>query len=93
MQDYVFSILTGYVDTPAGVDVDEGKAYNPYFAGGIIGMPQQLFDEGIEYDDGQSSNKYFMHELQIMSTPRRRGRSVEPFRNTESVRSNLTKLY
>uniref|UniRef100_A0A1I7WFY4 Phospholipid methyltransferase n=1 Tax=Heterorhabditis bacteriophora TaxID=37862 RepID=A0A1I7WFY4_HETBA len=29
--------------------VDDGKAYNPYFPGGIISMPQQLFDEGIEY--------------------------------------------
>ena len=52
LQSYVFSLLTGYVDAPAGVKVDEGKAYNPYFAGGVIGMPQQLFDEGIEYADG-----------------------------------------
>lgn len=29
--------------------VDEGKSYNPYFPGGVISMPQQLFDEGIEY--------------------------------------------
>jgi ubiquinol-cytochrome c reductase cytochrome c1 subunit len=52
LQSYIFSLLVGYVDTPAGVTVDEGKAYNPYFPGGIIGMPQQLFDEGIEYKDG-----------------------------------------
>lgn len=32
--------------------VDEGKAYNPYFMGGVIAMPQQLFDDGIEYSDG-----------------------------------------
>ncbi|CAI4223129.1 unnamed protein product [Auanema sp. JU1783] len=50
--DYVFSLLTGYLDAPAGIKVDDGKAYNPYFAGGIISMPQQLFDEGIEYKDG-----------------------------------------
>uniref|UniRef100_A0A0M3HT23 Cytochrome c domain-containing protein n=2 Tax=Ascaris TaxID=6251 RepID=A0A0M3HT23_ASCLU len=50
--DYIFSLLTGYFDAPAGVKIDEGKAYNPYFAGGVISMPQQLFDEGIEYKDG-----------------------------------------
>jgi len=50
--DYIYSLLTGYFDPPAGVAVDEGKAYNPYFMGGVIAMPQQLFDEGIEYKDG-----------------------------------------
>lgn len=50
--DYVFSLLTSYLEPPAGVKVDEGKAYNPYFPGGVISMPQQLFDEGIEYKDG-----------------------------------------
>jgi ubiquinol-cytochrome c reductase cytochrome c1 subunit len=33
--------------------VEEGKAYNPYFPNGsVLAMPQQLFDEGIEYKDG-----------------------------------------
>ncbi|CEF63831.1 Cytochrome c1, heme protein, mitochondrial [Strongyloides ratti] len=50
--DYLFALLTGYFDAPAGIKVDEGKAYNPYFPGGVISMPQQLFDEGIEYKDG-----------------------------------------
>jgi len=50
--DYIFSLLTGYLEPPAGVKIDDGKAYNPYFPGGIISMPQQLFDEGIEYKDG-----------------------------------------
>ncbi|VDN58056.1 unnamed protein product, partial [Dracunculus medinensis] len=50
--DYIFSLLTSYFDPPAGIKVDEGKAYNPYFLGGVISMPQQLYDEGIEYKDG-----------------------------------------
>ena len=51
--DYIFALLTGYFEPPAGVKLDEGKAYNPYFAGGgVIAMPQQLFDEGIDYKDG-----------------------------------------
>jgi len=51
-EDYIFSLLTSYFDPPAGIAVDEGKAYNPYFYGGVIAMPQQLFDEGIDYQDG-----------------------------------------
>ncbi len=27
-------------------------AYNPYFIGGAISMPQQLFQDSVEYDDG-----------------------------------------
>jgi len=50
--DYIFALLTSYFDPPAGVPVDDGKAYNPYFPGGVIAMPQQLFDEQIEYKDG-----------------------------------------
>ena len=38
--DYIFALLTSYFDAPAGVKVDEGKAYNPYFPGGVISMPQ-----------------------------------------------------
>ncbi|CAJ0593926.1 unnamed protein product [Cylicocyclus nassatus] len=50
--DYIFALLTGYFEPPAGMKVDDGKAYNPYFPGGVISMPQQLYDEGIEYKDG-----------------------------------------
>lgn len=51
-EDYIFALLTGYCDPPEGVEVGEGQAYNPYFLGGKIGMAQQLYNEGIEYDDG-----------------------------------------
>lgn len=50
----MFSILTGYFDAPAGVEVREGMAYNPYFPGGVIGMPQQLFLDSVEYEDGEN---------------------------------------
>lgn len=45
MQDYVFSLLTGYCDPPAGVVLREGQYYNPYFPGGAIGMAQALYNE------------------------------------------------
>jgi len=51
-QNYVFSLLTGYREPPAGVSVREGLHYNPYFPGGAIAMPKMLNDEGVEYDDG-----------------------------------------
>jgi len=50
--DYIYSLLTGYCDPPAGVKLEEGVSYNPYFLGGGIAMAQQLFDEGIEFKDG-----------------------------------------
>jgi len=51
-ENYIFSLLTGYVEPPAGVSVREGLYYNPYFVGGSIGMAQALYNELIEYSDG-----------------------------------------
>ncbi|KAA1468773.1 hypothetical protein DENSPDRAFT_815290 [Dentipellis sp. KUC8613] len=50
--DYIFSLLTGYVDPPAGVEIRDGMNYNPYFPGGAISMPRVIFDGLVEYDDG-----------------------------------------
>lgn len=52
LQDYVFSLLTGYMDPPAGVEIREGMNYNPFFPGGAISMARVLFDGLVEYDDG-----------------------------------------
>lgn len=51
-QNYVFALLTGYRDPPAGVSVREGLHYNPYFPGGAIAMPKMLVDGAVEYEDG-----------------------------------------
>lgn len=51
-EDYIFSLLTGYCDAPAGVQLREGQYFNPYFPGGAIGMAQVLYNEVIEYEDG-----------------------------------------
>ncbi len=50
--DYIFALLTGYRNPPAGVDVKEPLHYNPYFPGSAIAMAQALHDGMIEYDDG-----------------------------------------
>lgn len=51
-EDYIFSLLTGYTDPPAGMHIEDGQHFNPYFPDGAIGMAQALYDEVIEYTDG-----------------------------------------
>eukprot|EP01147_Barroeca_monosierra_P001426 gene1426-4587_t len=51
-EDYVFALLTGYCDPPAGVEIRDGLYYNPYFPGQAIAMAPPLYDDQIEYDDG-----------------------------------------
>jgi len=50
--DYIFALLTGYVEKPAGKEMMETAYYNPYFPGGAISMPPPLQDGGVEYEDG-----------------------------------------
>lgn len=51
--DYLYSMLTGYKDAPAGVDVPEGTYYNPYFANGkVLSMASPLDDGLVTYADG-----------------------------------------
>ncbi|KAI9291487.1 hypothetical protein K502DRAFT_368409 [Neoconidiobolus thromboides FSU 785] len=50
--DYIFALLTGYCDPPAGVEVREGLNYNPYFPGGAIAMAKNLYDGIVDYEDG-----------------------------------------
>ena len=50
--DYVFSLITGYVDPPAGLHLAEGMNFNPYFPGTGIAMARVLYDGLVEYDDG-----------------------------------------
>lgn len=51
--DYIYSLLTGYVDPPEGVVVPEGQYYNHSFlAGSFISMAPPLYEEAVEYTDG-----------------------------------------
>ena len=56
-QNYLFSLLLGYKEPPAGVQIREGLYYNPYFPGGAIAMPKMLADEGTEYEDGTPASE------------------------------------
>jgi len=68
---YVYSILSGYHEPPAGLTVPPGKYYNPYFPGdlssfwsgphdkvppgGFISMPPPLTNGKVTFDDGKPS--------------------------------------
>lgn len=68
---YVYSILTGFVTPPAGLNVPVGRYYNPYMAGdvssawtgdphhvpqgGFIAMPPPLTAGKVTFDDGTPS--------------------------------------
>ena len=66
---YIYSLLTGYEEPPAGLSVPPGKHYNPYFPGdlssfykgphvpegGFIGMPPPLAADKVSFDDGTKS--------------------------------------
>jgi len=55
-QNYVFSLLTGFHDAPAGVEGGEGLHYNPYFPGMFIGMARPLYDDQVEFPDGTEAS-------------------------------------
>lgn len=50
--NYVYSLLSGYVDPPAEVVMADGMNYNPYFPGHQIAMPNPLSDDQVTYEDG-----------------------------------------
>jgi ubiquinol-cytochrome c reductase cytochrome c1 subunit len=52
-EDYVYSILTGFGQTPPASEVvAKGMNYNPYFAGHQIAMPPPLHEGAVSFADG-----------------------------------------
>lgn len=54
--DYIYALLTGYVDPPEDVELPDGMSFNTYFASQQIAMPQPLFEDGVEYADGTNAS-------------------------------------
>jgi ubiquinol-cytochrome c reductase cytochrome c1 subunit len=51
--DYIHSLITGYVEPPAGYKVPEGTHFNPHFAGGpALKMPPPIAKDQVTYEDG-----------------------------------------
>ncbi|MCC7036402.1 MAG: cytochrome c1 [Alphaproteobacteria bacterium] len=53
--DYIYSILTGYEEKPAGFDLMPGLNYNKYFAGHQIAMAKPLNEGQVTYTDGTAN--------------------------------------
>ncbi len=69
--DYIHALIGGYEAPPPGLEVPPGKYFNPYLhgdlsafwkgdpakvpEGGVIAMPQQLFEDRVVYADGTAA--------------------------------------
>jgi ubiquinol-cytochrome c reductase cytochrome c1 subunit len=51
-EDYVYSLLVGYEEPPADVEVMGGMYWNEYFPGHQIAMAQPLWPDMVDYQDG-----------------------------------------
>jgi ubiquinol-cytochrome c reductase cytochrome c1 subunit len=49
---YVYSLMQGFTNPPAGVAVPQGMYYNEYFPGHLIAMPPPLTDGAVTFADG-----------------------------------------
>jgi len=55
-ESYIYALITGYHEPPAGIEIRPGLYYNPYFPGGTTAMTAPLTVNGqVEYDDGTPS--------------------------------------
>jgi cytochrome c1 len=50
--DYIYALLTGFTEPPAGFKLVQGMHYNKAFPGHQIAMPPPLSDGAVSYTDG-----------------------------------------
>jgi len=63
-ENYIYSLLNGYCDPPAGVQVADGMNFNAYFAGGGIGMAQPVYNETVDYAEmGDKETKPYQSQI------------------------------
>jgi ubiquinol-cytochrome c reductase cytochrome c1 subunit len=53
--DYVYGLLNGYKDPPAGFNLMQGMYYNEHFPGHQIAMPPPLADNAVTFADATSA--------------------------------------
>jgi ubiquinol-cytochrome c reductase cytochrome c1 subunit len=67
--DYIYALLNGYSDPPAGMKIAEGLYYNKYFPGHQIHMPPPLHDGAVTYADGTpASVEQMAHDVTTFLT-------------------------
>ena len=54
---YIYSLLMGYEEAPAGYELDDGVYYNKYMPGQKIKMAEPIVDGAVEYVDGTETTK------------------------------------
>jgi ubiquinol-cytochrome c reductase cytochrome c1 subunit len=47
--DYLYSLLVGYKEAPASLDVPDGMYYNNAYPGHLIAMPQPIYGDDVTY--------------------------------------------
>ncbi len=55
--DYIYSLLMGYEEPPAGYELDDGVYYNKYMPGNKIKMSEPISDGIVDYIDGTDTTK------------------------------------
>ena len=55
--DYIYSVLMGYEEPPAGMKLDDGVYYNKYMAGQKIKMSNPLSEGIVSYSDGTQATE------------------------------------
>ena len=55
--DYIYSLLLGYEEAPAGYELDDGVYYNKYMPGNKIMMSKPLSEGAVEYSDGTQATE------------------------------------
>ena len=55
--DYIYSLLMGYEEAPAGYELDDGVYYNKYMPGQKIKMAEPISEGAVEYADGTETTK------------------------------------
>ena len=58
--DYIYSLLLGYEEAPAGYELDDGVYYNKYIPGNKIMMSKPLSEGAVEYSDGTQATEVQM---------------------------------
>ena len=53
--NYIYSVLMGYEEPPAGMVLDDGVYYNKYMIGNKIKMSAPLSEDIVEYSDGTNA--------------------------------------
>ena len=54
--DYLYSLLIGYKEVPASMNVPDGMYYNDAYPGNLIAMPQPLYGDDVTYADGADTS-------------------------------------